>query len=82
LVAILEFQYSSKTFNSPRFYNYNVEKMGYAHFFNSKIAIEASLFYSYYINLKSSNNNNETGDIKWNSTQNQLYFSVGFQMFW
>lgn len=83
---------SSKYFNSftdkydtNKYHSYSMSfspEMGYAYFINSKIAIEASLNYSYNINLRSSGNNSEIGDIKWNSTQNHLYFSLGFQMFW
>jgi outer membrane protein len=57
-------------------------EVGYAYFINSKIAIETSLNYNYYFSSYSAVYSSEITDIKGNNTSDNIYFSLGFQMFW
>ena len=52
-------------------------ELGYAYFINSKIALEASLNYSYQFYIRSYENQPKS-----TTKYNQMYFSIGFQKFW
>lgn len=56
--------------------------VGYAFFINSKIAIEAAFNYTHYIDHYSRKYSSDYSDYSGEYSDNSLYFSVGFQLFW
>ena len=63
---------NKSTFNSLSIH----PELGYAYFINSKIALEASLNYSYQLY-----NNSYENQSKATTKYNRIYFSLGFQLF-
>ncbi len=74
---------SSAKFDSKKFYNDNSinvsPEVGYAYFINSKVAIETSLNYSFYLSNRTFANQSQNPDDS--NKYNRLYFSLGFQIF-